>query len=122
MGTTNLTKFGHFPAVLQRKQLVGLRRAIQSSAQRRQNHQHNFGKFLSQKYPNSFSQNTKDHLHFPGVRPKVPLVSRWASNLQLTTANGRVAELMLDPLRAVEIYFKTTAVFELAADSGSDSE
>ena len=30
-----------------------------------QNHQQNFRKSLSQKYPNSFSQNTKDHLHFP---------------------------------------------------------
>jgi len=27
-------------------------------------HQQNFRKSLSQKYPNSFSQNTKDHLHF----------------------------------------------------------
>jgi hypothetical protein len=32
-----------------------------------QNHQQNFRKSLSQKYPNSFSQNTKDHLHFPGT-------------------------------------------------------
>jgi len=31
-----------------------------------QNHQQNFRKSLSQKYPNSFSQNTKDHLHYPG--------------------------------------------------------
>ena len=31
-----------------------------------QNHQQNFRKSLSRKYPNSFSQNTKDHLHFPG--------------------------------------------------------
>jgi hypothetical protein len=35
--------------------------------QSRQNHQQNFRKSLSQKYPNSFSQNTKDHLHFPRV-------------------------------------------------------
>jgi hypothetical protein len=32
-----------------------------------QNPQQNFRKSLSQKYPNSFSQNTKDHLHFPGT-------------------------------------------------------
>ena len=31
-----------------------------------QNHQQNYRKSLSQKYPNSFSQNTKDHLDFPG--------------------------------------------------------
>ncbi len=33
-----------------------------------QNDQRNFRKSLSQKYPNSFSQNTKDHLHFPKGR------------------------------------------------------
>src|ERR1700733_8404237 len=32
-----------------------------------QNHQQNFRKSLSRKYPNSFSQNTKDHLHFSWV-------------------------------------------------------
>ncbi|MGD0508309.1 MAG: hypothetical protein ABSA27_10960, partial [Terriglobales bacterium] len=32
-----------------------------------QNHQQNFRKSLSQKYPNSFSQNTKDHLHLSWV-------------------------------------------------------
>jgi len=32
-----------------------------------QNHQQNFRKSLSQKYPNSFSHNTKDHLHFSWV-------------------------------------------------------
>ena len=47
-----------------------------------QNHQQNFRKSLSQKYPNSFSQNTKDHLHFPiAWRPLLGryTVCRWCA-------------------------------------------
>jgi hypothetical protein len=40
--------------------------AIQSSANPGKTISKTFAKSLSQKYPNSFSKNTKDHLHFPG--------------------------------------------------------
>jgi hypothetical protein len=42
---------------------------------------------------------------------KVPLVSRWASNLQLTTAGrSRLAELMQDTLTAAEFKFMARAL------------
>jgi|SRR5580693_7851974 hypothetical protein len=60
-------KFAHFPALLHAQNtFYGAAAGDPEFYQPRQNHQQNFRKSLSQKYPNSFSQNTKDHLHFPG--------------------------------------------------------
>src|ERR1700693_3296435 len=57
----------HFPALLHpQKHLLQAAASDPEFCQPGQNHQQNFRKSLSQKYPNSFSQNTKDDLHFPG--------------------------------------------------------
>ena len=62
------SKFRHFRALLRfRKQQARIALGDPEFYQFGQNHQQNFRKSLSQKYPNSFSQNTKDHLHFPRV-------------------------------------------------------
>ena len=61
------SKFRHFPARLRfPKQPAQRAPGDPELCQSGQNHQKSFRKSLSQKYPNSFSQNTKDHLHFPG--------------------------------------------------------
>jgi len=61
------SKFRHFRALLRfPKQPPQRAPGDPEFCQSGQNHQQNFRKSLSQKYPNSFSQNTKDHLHFPG--------------------------------------------------------
>jgi len=61
------SKFRHFRALLRfPKQPAQRAPGDPEFCQSGQNHQQNFLKSLSQKYPNSFSQNTKDYLHFTG--------------------------------------------------------
>jgi hypothetical protein len=62
------SKFLHFRALLRLpKQPAQRAPGNPEFCQSGQNHQQNFRKSLSQKYPNSFSQNTKDHLRSPRV-------------------------------------------------------
>ena|SRR5579864_1160121 len=63
------SKFRHFRALLRfPKQPAQRAPGDPEFCQSGQNHQQNFRKSSSQKYPNSFSQNTKDYLHFPKGR------------------------------------------------------
>ena len=77
-----------------------------------QNHQQNFRKSLSQKYPNSFSQNTKDHLHFPG--PGMHEILKFGRNGDTS--------FLCEPLPATLVsYYPVSGRSTIARNSGPDS-
>jgi hypothetical protein len=82
-----------------------------------QNHQQNFRKSLSQKYPNSFSQNTKDHLHFPRVG--LNEILKFGCNGDTSCLCDRAATAALSRQRPS---LRPGLLFELAADPEPDSE
>jgi hypothetical protein len=112
------SKFRHFRALLRfPKQSAQNAPGDPEFSQSGQNHQQNFRKSLSQKYPNSFSQNTKDHLHFPRVG--LNEILKFGCNGDTSCLCDRAATSALSRQRPS---LRPGLLFELAADPEPDSE